>query len=105
MPPHRTGSLGRMSRPVCGPRALPRMDVTHSQHELQQLPVTLFGRVFAWACVGLTRPLWEALESKGSPSPRTKYAHTHPLRGRNRRAKFVLGERDPSQVTLKKLRF
>ena len=57
MAPYYTGSLGRMSRPVCGPRALPRMDVTHSQHELQQLSVTLFGRVFAWACVGLTRPL------------------------------------------------
>jgi hypothetical protein len=67
MSPRRTGSLRRMSRPVCGPRALPRMDVTHSQHELQQLPVTLFGRVFAWACVGLTRPLWGALESKVSP--------------------------------------
>ena len=87
MPPHRTGSLGRMSRPVCGPRALPRMDVTHSQHELQQQSVTLFGRVFACACVGLTRPLWEALESKRPPSPNYKYAHTHPLGGRNRHAK------------------
>ena len=61
MAPYYTGSLGRMSRPVCGPRALPRMDVTHSQHELQQQSVTLFGRVFARACVGLTRPLWGAL--------------------------------------------
>ena len=47
------------------------------------------------------RGLWGALESKNVPSPRTKYAHTHSLRGRNRRAKFVLG----SLSTLKKLRF
>eukprot|EP01047_Picozoa_sp_COSAG01_P095008 COSAG01_NODE_25802_length_732_cov_3.364929_1_plen_140_part_00 len=89
---HRTGCLLSLpALPGCGTAALlndrcavgATEPAYNTNTNWNTVRVTLFGRVFACACVGLTRPLWEALESKRPPSPGTKYAHPHPLRGRN----------------------
>ena len=77
-----------MSRPVCDPRALSRTDVTHSQHVLQKLSVTLSGPVFAPACVTPHPTPLEGSREQKAYVPKISLRPHVPLRGCNRHAKW-----------------